>query len=147
MNAQQWFAFTPQANFPAHSLSFHWMWSNLGYLLKSFRLYKNRKKYGTPGNSVFFLRFCLRVLDAGLLSTLSAIIHTRHDFFYMSNSLPCIYECMYMLCIYCTYIYLHVYYICYTFIEVFYFIKLCHCYLPIHAMISAVCTESLRSDH
>ena len=25
-NAQQWFAFTPQANFPAHILNFHWRW-------------------------------------------------------------------------------------------------------------------------
>ena len=25
-NAQQCFAFTPQANFPAHNLNFHWMW-------------------------------------------------------------------------------------------------------------------------
>ena len=25
-NAQQCFAFTPQANFPAHSLNFHWRW-------------------------------------------------------------------------------------------------------------------------
>ena len=25
-NAQQCFAFTPQANFPAHNLNFHWRW-------------------------------------------------------------------------------------------------------------------------
>ena len=25
-NTQQWFAFTPQANFPAHNLNFHWRW-------------------------------------------------------------------------------------------------------------------------
>ena len=25
-DAQQYFAFTPQANFPAHNLDFHWRW-------------------------------------------------------------------------------------------------------------------------
>ena len=41
-NAQQCFAVTPQANFPAHNMNFLWvkmMGLNLGYLLKSFLLY------------------------------------------------------------------------------------------------------------
>ena len=42
-NAQQCFAFTPEANFPAHNLNFHWRWrsleSNGGCLLKKRCLY------------------------------------------------------------------------------------------------------------
>ena len=37
-NAQQYFAFTPQANFPAHNSNFHWR-LNPGYLLEYFLLY------------------------------------------------------------------------------------------------------------
>ena len=46
VDGQQCFAFTPQANFPAHNLNFYWrtkvkvMGSNPGYLLKSFLLYR-----------------------------------------------------------------------------------------------------------
>ena len=38
-NAQQSFAFTPQANFPAHILKMKVMGLNAGYLLKSVLLY------------------------------------------------------------------------------------------------------------
>ena len=40
-NPWQCFAFTPEANFPAHYLNFHWrvMRKNLAYLLKSSLLY------------------------------------------------------------------------------------------------------------
>ena len=37
-NAQQCYAFTPQANFSTHNLNFHWnwrWWNWIGYLLKS----------------------------------------------------------------------------------------------------------------
>ena len=51
-NAQQCFAFTPQANFPAHNLNFlslkvKVMVSNPGYLLKPFLLYPKKIGSGT----------------------------------------------------------------------------------------------------
>ena len=42
-NAQQCFAFTPEANFPAHDLNFHWRWWDRIYLLKYFLLYCKTK--------------------------------------------------------------------------------------------------------
>ena len=35
-NAQQCFAFLPQANFPAHNLNFHWRWRWWDWLLTTF---------------------------------------------------------------------------------------------------------------
>jgi hypothetical protein len=38
-NGHQCFAFTRQANFPAHNLNFHWRWRWWNQILKSFLLY------------------------------------------------------------------------------------------------------------
>ena len=70
-NAEQCFAFTPHANFPAHNLNFHWvkvMGSNSGYLLKSFLLYLESRDSIWNGAGGHILEFVVLIKGINFLS-------------------------------------------------------------------------------
>ena len=88
-NAQQCFAFTPQANFPAHNLNIHWRWRwwdrNHATFLKYFLLYL--WKNGVRWALIFLVKNLVWIL--GLSYSIFYTPYYFHFVFSFSSILSC----------------------------------------------------------
>ena len=84
---QQCFAFTPQANFPAHNLNFHWRWRRWDWIQATFQNFFYFKIFFGIGNYYKHTVYCRAITKKKIPS--SSILGTQTPFVSVKRFTSC----------------------------------------------------------